>query len=1116
MDSLSRQDHTPDPHQSHEHTNNQGSINPSTYAQFQTQSSAPSNDEFSTFFNVPGDDGPSQSFNQPWDSTSIIDPRLQQHGFAQHSNTWNQSPLHSAGQMGNQGQGLNSGDYPNAFNQPPNPYYAGYHHAQYPPFQGSSFNPSMSYGPGSLLSPHGYAGVNAPTFGNQTLSGQTISPSALQSYPSPYGQQDRQNFNHSPALAARSTSGSHVSPSGLTPRRKLYDENLANIVASGLPNGTVNGNVLIKDSKALSESTESERLGGFVFLGKETLDSDDPKGVLPKITPRKSLKEMKRILLKTQGDVPFDAKIRPALKKLKLSSRAQKVQSTVSSITTKAASPSSDEESSSSEEDSDDGSGYNEGGDAEPSPLPPQRPKDPVKAMEYDVIKVMWYKWKAQLTGSMIRGALGSFWDLVKPVRDAWKAEYNSITEAEAKNDKVKVEQHKSNANRHRKILESAIQATAQHGHPDLVSRLAENANLFLSFYQLLVDRFKESDFNGSTVTSILNVMVRCTSMNQALLEKTKLDKVLPRFVKRGNEATQKLVQSVNKIVSSNAGAEKAGVQTKSAKAESKPTSKSTSSSDAANGVKRSREPEAGSTKKSIATPQSKDGIAINGKAISSDKKKIPPTKQGAVKTEPKAVSLSPNPIALAQKTKNVVPKPTSLLTGLQSASKKPGTSMASQKAILTGRGEPVNVPEVKKVAPVAAVPKASFSFIDTLANLDKPKEVESTKKTAEDRPPETEEERKKRLRKESRRHLRVKWRPDANLVETRLFRHDPEEEIGHDSSLIRDATDVKNEGQMLKLHKDLEIDDEEEANDGTEFVPWRPLMAVDFDCLGESDKASNFERYGGTREPHSPERIVQQQRELTTLIAFYPTTLDIPHSPREPADPYSGAYAAETPFGTGSDKDWNKFKRREDAFFASRASSQYQPSYQAASSGSTTDINTLLKILGGQPQSSAQVQSQPMAQMMSQPAPSQAPQSSVLESIFAKFQTPQQQAITPQATPGQASQVDPSLQSVIEMFKQQQQPQYQPTPVYQPSAPAPQQTPDLSTLLAQFSQQSSNTQQTGYSYQSNFANENERKRPYDHGGNQGAEQYGESNKRNKAKKVRLHNGLSDLGANAQ
>ena len=122
-----------------------------------------------------------------------------------------------------------------------------------------------------------------------------------------------------------------------------------------------------------------------------------------------------------------------------------------------------------------------------------------------------------------------------------------------------------------------------------------------------------------------------------------------------------------------------------------------------------------------------------------------------------------------------------------------------------------------------AAAPKPSFSFAETMANLTKPKEVVSTTKL-ENRPPETAEEKAKRLRKEERRKLRVTFKPDDSLVDIRVFVHDPEEEVGHDDSMVRDVGDIGGEGRMLKMHKDLDMmDEDEDGNTGEEtLAPWR------------------------------------------------------------------------------------------------------------------------------------------------------------------------------------------------------------------------------------------------------------------------------------------------------
>lgn len=95
------------------------------------------------------------------------------------------------------------------------------------------------------------------------------------------------------------------------------------------------------------------------------------------------------------------------------------------------------------------------------------------------------------------------------------------------------------------------------------------------------------------------------------------------------------------------------------------------------------------------------------------------------------------------------------------------------------------------------------------MANLNKQAEAAPVK-SEETRKPETSEEKQKRLRKEQRRKLRVSFKDD-DLVQIREFVHDPEEELGHEDSQVRDVGDSRGEGQMLKMHRDLDLMDEDE-----------------------------------------------------------------------------------------------------------------------------------------------------------------------------------------------------------------------------------------------------------------------------------------------------------------
>ena len=207
------------------------------------------------------------------------------------------------------------------------------------------------------------------------------------------------------------------------------------------------------------------------------------------------------------------------------------------------------------------------------------------------------------------------------------------------------------------------------------------------------------------------------------------------------------------------------------------------------------------------------------------------------------------------------------------------------------------------------------------MANLSKPKEA-TPLKPEEVRPPESQEEKRKRLRKEERRKLRVSFKPDHLLVSTREFVHDPEEEMGHEDSMVRDVGDSRGEGQMLKMHKDLDVMDEDEDGPPPEenLAPWVApsreysltlefltvtdiSLGIDFSVVPFEELERNYTTRGGKVELKSREREVQNQRELSTLMVVYTTPFDIPPSPREPSDPYSGESVTEQAFGMPSDE---------------------------------------------------------------------------------------------------------------------------------------------------------------------------------------------------------------------
>lgn len=151
--------------------------------------------------------------------------------------------------------------------------------------------------------------------------------------------------------------------------------------------------------------------------------------------------------------------------------------------------------------------------------------------------------------------------------------------------------------------------------------------------------------------------------------------------------------------------------------------------------------------------------------------------------------------------------------------------------------------------------------------------------------PPETPEEKAKRLRKESRRHLRVTFRPDASLVAIRYFHHDPEEESGHDENFVRDAGDIGGEGRMFKQHKEM-MDDDDDDELEMDYQTWKEPTEVDFSRIEPEERKRNYAPYGGGESvPVCPEKEANIQQEAVKLLVFYALPEDIPSSPREPLE---------------------------------------------------------------------------------------------------------------------------------------------------------------------------------------------------------------------------------------
>ena len=144
--------------------------------------------------------------------------------------------------------------------------------------------------------------------------------------------------------------------------------------------------------------------------------------------------------------------------------------------------------SESSESESEDESDYYSESEEPPepeevSPLPATRPADPNKAIEYDVIRAVWAKKNVGLSGTVIRTALGEYWNIFKTIRDKWKNKTTSLQQAIEKKDQNGIKTYDRRVVESRRLLESCINLTLKHGHPDIIERYVNFLILLLLFF---------------------------------------------------------------------------------------------------------------------------------------------------------------------------------------------------------------------------------------------------------------------------------------------------------------------------------------------------------------------------------------------------------------------------------------------------------------------------------------------------------------------------------------------------------------------------------------------------------------------------------------------------------
>ncbi|KNG44855.1 hypothetical protein DDE82_005746 [Stemphylium lycopersici] len=650
-----------------------------------------------------------------------------------------------------------------------------------------------------------------------------------------------------------------------------------------IPKGRKSGGLYVVDQAALAKATNSTPLNKFVTLGSEPFHLATNRTALPVYLARHSLKDLK----KAGAD---SKKLRAKQLASKSQSRALKFTKRPTDLKREVSDSASSSDSSEYDTDSSDE-------EEEEMPLPASRPEDPDAAVRYDVVKATWHPSTSTPSSEKIKVSMREVWEVLNTIQKRWRADSKAVSEAEEQKKTGELPVLKSRVSSQRDLLKSALEAALQSAHPDVLYQLGKIKPFLYLCYQFLANRFHSKDYDGPLSAVIYEVLSRCGTLTSELLEETKLIKALASMKKHANDKHKAFIQQVMDSAATNSKKAKASPPPQAELAEGKgakrpatePANRSTNETPL---LKKAKAPDAASTQKN----SSSAGPGPKPMAVSSN---------ATIQKRP-GEKTAQTPAPVKTRVSQVTNKPSGIFASLNAASKKT-TPAAANAASAKGTASKAAAP-VAKDKKTAAAPKPAFSFAQTMASLQKPAQQEAAPvKSEKPVPAETEEEKAKRLRKESRRHLRVAWRPDVSLAEIKYFDHEADdEEMDHkEDHLVRDAGDLGGEGHMFKQHKELDLDDDDEELD-SEQRSWSQPSEVDFSVVPYDERQRNYMPYGGgLQEPSCPEKEANVQRENATLMVYYSSSDDIPPSPTEPVEQAQGdaSTGAALNFGAPPDK---------------------------------------------------------------------------------------------------------------------------------------------------------------------------------------------------------------------
>lgn len=106
----------------------------------------------------------------------------------------------------------------------------------------------------------------------------------------------------------------------------------------------------------------------------------------------------------------------------------------------------------------------------EPSPLPATRPADQVKALDYDVMKAVWFPRNKYIPNDVLIARIALFSELFINLRDQWKKANELVKQAVEAKQNSQLPGLKSKTQKHRQLIESTINTAIKYGYPEILT----------------------------------------------------------------------------------------------------------------------------------------------------------------------------------------------------------------------------------------------------------------------------------------------------------------------------------------------------------------------------------------------------------------------------------------------------------------------------------------------------------------------------------------------------------------------------------------------------------------------------------------------------------------------